>query len=956
MENDFVAEIKNFIKKISPALRNLIQLSDGLLILKNGKVVFKNPIAPFDFDEKSYKIVCYEQFKRIDYCLKYMLKEGISPRYLAEIGKSLNTIYAILDNIDNFMQLDNEKLNDTLSALSNLSMPEKYSDNILMPIGFSKKQGNVLNWNLSKGLLYIKAENADQEHLDSFLNSIILKFLYSFPKASSKVMYCSLKIDDDTNLFLTRMKNLTGEDFFYEKTKYFGGNNEKYSSEIADALTRLYNLCSEERTFTLSNSLANSAMEYNNESPDNVIYPILVFLRNYPDGFENCNNLEYLFSYARKYGIYFVVVNSSGSLMINSTTSLTNPEKYCDLSVEIVGDKLIANDEEYLSLTIDTETMVKLFEPLKKIKAKNRGIVTYEDVNFGKDKLEGNEVVNEISVPIGKVDDKIFTMDFAVAGSDGKPVAYMIIGKPGCGKSSIIDSLIINGSMKYSPDDLTFYLIDFKDGVSSAPYIGSAKMPHIKLVAQKSKQEEAEIILKTVLKEKTRRNNLFIKCGCQNLVEYNKMQDANGQKHLPRIIVSIDEFHAIFNDDGDSERTQRLSDYCRQIVKEARSAGIHLVIASQSADRKIMNCVGDFISGRFCFDVANIEHAEAVFNRQNAMKVKTECSGKIGVAMVSYDAGESVKKLRCSYHASKMNDFAEKVRERYSTYPIDTVIVGDDSPLNFVDVKNEIYNDLTDGAPIGISYYDHKIVSVPFNKNSASLMVSGDDNDIQTDHLLSIMLYALKIKAKILLVDESDSLLLNDMFGECENVESYTGKEYLNMLAKANKELKMRIENRRENFQPYFVIVHSLHMIRDFMEDRKGGGGAMAPSDGYVSLRAMREQQTSNEEVEGQTTFMQMLKDASLVNNFYICFSINPDMFPRRANGASYVKNKIFHYVFNPYMENLAEGIYHHKKLGANCPSSISLFSESNQPFEKVRFFHYNNNDKAKINEILNEN
>ncbi len=954
MENEIVLEIKEFIKKISPAMRDLIKLSNGLLIFKDGKVVFKDPIQPFSFDETNYKDVCHEQFKRIDYCLKYMIKEGISSRYLAEIGKSLNTIYKLLDMADDFSQKYEEKLNERLKTFSNLKMPDSYSSTTSLQLGFSRKNGDILSWNLNKGILYIKAKDATEKGLDDFLNSLILKFLYSFPKASASVMYCSLRIDDETNLFLTRMKNMTGDDFFFEKTKYFGGNNEKYSSEIADALTRLYALCSEQRTFTLSSSAASSAMEYNNENPDNVISPILVILRNYPEGFDNCNNFEYLFSYAQKYGIYFVVVNSSGSLMVSSTTSMLDPEKYCNLSLKFAGDKLLADEGEYISLTIDTETMLKLFEPLKKIKSKSRGIVTYEDVNFNKEKLSGEDVGNEISVPIGKVDDKIFTMDFAVAGSDGKPVAYMIIGKPGCGKSSIIDSLIINGSMKYSPDDLTFYLIDFKDGVSSAPYIGSASMPHIKLVAQRSKQEEAEIILKTVLKEKTRRNNLFIKNGCQNLVEYNKMQDKKGERHLPRIIVSIDEFHAIFNDDGDSERTQRLSDYCRQIVKEARSAGIHLVIASQSADRKIMNCVGDFISGRFCFDVANIEHAEAVFNRQNALKVKAECSGKIGVAMVSYDAGENVQKLRCSYHASKMNEYAESVRQRYSQYNIDTVIVGDDSLLKFEDADNSIYQDLTEGAPIGISYYDHKIVSIPFNKNNATLMVAGDDNDIQTDHLMSILIYAMKINAKIMLVDESDSLILNDTFSCYENVESYTGKEYLNMLAKANKELKRRIENRRENFEPYFVVIASLHMIRDFMEDRKGGG-ANVSSDGYVSLRAMREQQSASEEVEGQTTLMQMLKDSSLVNNFFICFSINPDMFPRRANGASYVKNKVFHYGFNPFMENLAEGIYHHKKLGMNCPSSISLFSEVNQPFEKVRYFHYDNNDKTitKIKEIL---
>lgn len=980
------AEIKQYLKRISATMLKVVKLSGGLLVVQDGRVAFKDKIAPYPFNAEDAEAVVKEQFKRIDYCLTYMSENGVSARYVAEIGKSLHTIYAVYDSADklentltksaedalkNRADLEKkkkdltsklEKLNAELNTVikafgqerklfdfAEIAMPEEYGVDIVLPIGLSEQAQNILSWRLGNGVLFANSENEKSENLSSFIKALVVQFLYAFPNAGAKILHCCRNMDDDTNLFLTRMKNMIGEEFFFEKTKSFGSGGDKYSSELIEVIQRLHKLCSEDRTSLLSDSFAGSILEYNRKNPDNAQSPILAILQDYPVGFENCPNLDYLFSYGKKYGIFFVVVNGGNGLNKSAfgTESAIDAAEYADVSAEFSDGNLKFNGVGYLPLNIADSRMIELFEPLKELKEKSRGTVTYEDVGFGAEKVEGKAVTNEISIPVGKVDDKVYTMDFAVSGKDSKPVSYMIIGKPGCGKSSIIDSLIINGGMKYSPDDLNFYLIDFKDGVSSAPYIGNAKMPHIKLVAQQSKQEEAEIILKTVLREKTRRNDIFKKYDCGNLVAYNQKADERREKHLPRIIVVIDEFHAIFNDDGDAERSQRLSDYCKQIVREGRSAGIHLLITSQNADRKLMACVGDFVSGRFCFEVTNIEHAEAVFYRENAVKVVKECTGHTGTAMVSHDSGATVRKIRASYHSGYQNDYAAKVRERWGNYIIDTAVVGDDSALKYKDIKDksELYEDLSYGAPIGISYYDGKAVYLPFDRAHSTLAVVGDSDGIQTDHLMSVMIYAAKSRARVMLVDESESLMLGRTFEGYDNVEQFTGAEYLDMLSKANAELKRRRENRRQTFEPYFVVIHSLHMINAFMEDRRGGG-AQPVSDGYMSLRAMREA-TPSETVEGQATFLKMLKDASLVNNFYICFSIKPDEFPRRGNAANDVKTKILHHAYSPAMEYIAERLYNHKKLGMTCGKNISLMSESMLPFEKIRFYQFDENDNT---------
>ena len=54
----------------------------------------------------------------------------------------------------------------------------------------------------------------------------------------------------------------------------------------------------------------------------------------------------------------------------------------------------------------------------------------------------------------------------------GKGVAQhaLIAGKTGSGKSTLLHALVTNLAMWYSPDEVEFYLVDFKKGVEFKTY------------------------------------------------------------------------------------------------------------------------------------------------------------------------------------------------------------------------------------------------------------------------------------------------------------------------------------------------------------------------------------------------------------------------------------------------------------------------------------------------------
>ena len=481
--------------------------------------------------------------------------------------------------------------------------------------------------------------------------------------------------------------------------------------------------------------------------------------------------------------------------------------------------------------------------------------------------------------------------------------------------------------------------------------INQAKMPHIKVVAQHSKKEDAEIILHTILKEQQRRNEIFKNNQVNNLTRYNKLYD----KHMPRIIVVIDEASVMFNDDGETgSNVEKLISMCATIARQGRSAGIHLVLASQSVERKMKN-ITDFVNGRFCFKAAEAA-TENTLSAQNAKRVPIECKDP-GVALVSHDSGETVRKVKFAYNNGLEAKYAEAVRNKWAKYPIETAVVGDDSLLTFENAvkSSSLYPDSITGAAIGENYYNRTVEYLPFNENHHTLMLLGQNEDIQTDHLISVMIYALKQKAQILLLDESGDRLLDKLFGRCDGVESYTAEEYLPMLSKAYGEYKKRAENRRQSFRPFFVIIHSIHMIADFEKNRKYVKKRSEPAfddSGYMSLRALREETPADEpDIYGEETFFELLSHAGRPKetNVFICFSADrPNSFNmRQYETLSQCDFKIANEPFVSALSNVF-GRSYTDKLGASCSKTISLLSVKQQTAEKIRYFHYEDTDSTR--------
>ena len=130
----------------------------------------------------------------------------------------------------------------------------------------------------------------------------------------------------------------------------------------------------------------------------------------------------------------------------------------------------------------------------------------------------------------------------------------LIAGKTGSGKSTLFHVIITNLALFCAPDQIEFYLVDFKKGVEFKCY-GTRKLPHAKVVAIESDREFGLSVLQRVDDELKRRGDLFRKLGVQDLAGYKRV---GGTEKLPRSLLMIDEFQEFFVEDDKVSQTASL--------------------------------------------------------------------------------------------------------------------------------------------------------------------------------------------------------------------------------------------------------------------------------------------------------------------------------------------------------------------------------------------------------------
>jgi hypothetical protein len=149
------------------------------------------------------------------------------------------------------------------------------------------------------------------------------------------------------------------------------------------------------------------------------------------------------------------------------------------------------------------------------------------------------------------------------------PPHGLLAGKTGSGKSNLLHIIIQSLCYVYPPDEMRLYLLDFKEGVEFNLY-SAPPLPHARLVATSRDVEYGIKVLTHVLDEMKERYADFKTQNVKDFIEYRQKIGT-----MPRVLVIIDEFQVMFAD-------KRAEDCFNELLRQGRSAGIHLLLATQT--------------------------------------------------------------------------------------------------------------------------------------------------------------------------------------------------------------------------------------------------------------------------------------------------------------------------------------------------------------------------------------
>lgn len=1011
--DDIVEEIEEYIQDLSPIFAKIIKILDGKLVFENGKVFYyKDRTSAFPFSFNNAEEVVEKQASTINSGLEKIVKKGADEQTLKAIGKSLVTIYNIYENIkdmedivvNNFVKKDellkqrkslqeelnqlrlelnfaNSKYKDLKDKvlLTNPCISVEPSDDFTFNIGYNDDSFSILNWKPLEKILVV--QNQSFKESIAFIKSLVMQFLYSVGSLNGKILYFSQADDDELDNFFFKINYDLNNKAFLNDIDPSTLNKRDYMDKSYKAL---YDLLTERQKLLSLNNIED-IFEYNKKFPKDKKEYVLVIIEQYPEGFSNLGSLAKINS-APKYGIFVVFVWKNKN--IEQTYEDYNLLKLNDIKNPLT---LTARGEEYeyegINYTIpsyDRENSSSLHSQIKKfIKESNKTIVSFEDIGFNDKQADSRKIKDSIYIPVGKCENEIFGIKFA-SGNQGEDgiVGGLITGGTGSGKTSIIESLVFNGAMKYSPDDLNFYLIDFKDGVSNQKYLKTAIIPHVKLITEKSKKEDAVIILSLLNKERIRRNKLFNKESVKNIDTYNSRHP---EKHMPRIIIIIDEANEML-EVGDYTNTEtstlidRMVGLINTINAQGRSTGIHLMMAAQKFNDGLKKAT-TLLGGKYCFKSDDKTISETLGDaRDYSSIVRKECSNKQGVCVSMVAGSSDYKTVRVAYLGDNEEKYSTMIRQRWNDYEAKPpIVIGDDSIVNFKDyAKNHLVNNSLDEACIGLDYCDGSPVKIPFNRSNTSLGVMGDSkNEPNSDILTSITMYAAKRKAQILLVDESNNEMIKEMFYNTNNIKFFNKDNYLEALYLFKKIYDTRKENKnKEDMVPVFLIINELQNISAFTDDKSldnedvdeyelfdnliidddltASDNSSISSDGYIDIRQVRK--NAEEEIKGSESFFYLLEKINNFNNMFIAASFSniaiiPEDYRRLVrNFKSKVINDPFEKDNEGFTENVSKTTLRScsKKLAiAVSNSNDNNHGESSDSISKVRYFRYQKNKET---------
>ena len=186
----------------------------------------------------------------------------------------------------------------------------------------------------------------------------------------------------------------------------------------------------------------------------------------------------------------------------------------------------------------------------------------------------------------------------------------LVAGTTGSGKSETLQTYILSLAVNFSPDDVSFFIIDYKGGGMANLFMD---LPHMIGQISNLSGNQIQRALLSIQSEKDRREALFASYGVKDIRDYTKLyKNHEATVPLPHLIMVIDEF---------AEMKKEEPEFIQEIVsvsRVGRSLGIHLIMATQKPAGSVSDDIWANSRFKLCLRVQSRQDSMDMLHKPDA--------------------------------------------------------------------------------------------------------------------------------------------------------------------------------------------------------------------------------------------------------------------------------------------------------------------------------------------------
>lgn len=222
-----------------------------------------------------------------------------------------------------------------------------------------------------------------------------------------------------------------------------------------------------------------------------------------------------------------------------------------------------------------------------------------------------------VSVPLGMLDiparqaQEHFEFDFARAGHTA------LFGSPGYGKSTVLQTLVVNLAKTSTPEQAHVHLLDFGNN----GLLPLAALPHVADIVTLEEAEKLGKMLESIGDILADRKQLFKEAGVANLEQFR----AKTGRDLPIVVNVLDGYDNLTSND---RRKDAIDALLLQVLREGSALGVTLVLSASRVGGVRVNMLSN-ISTKLCLYLNDESELAQLMGRERLLQPDIPGRGQV---------------------------------------------------------------------------------------------------------------------------------------------------------------------------------------------------------------------------------------------------------------------------------------------------------------------------------------